>query len=117
MILETSVGVLLLSAASIFYARSRLIRREDSGAESVLVFTAKEIPGLEVKETVGYIESSSVMPAEGDYSLESAKEDTVEKLKEKAKSMGANAIFELTVDVEEGSMHTRVVARGFAVKI
>ena len=117
MILETSVGVLLLSAASIFYARSRLIKREDTGAGNVFVTTSKEIPGLEVKEIVGYIESSSVMPTEGDYSVELAEETTVQKLMDKAKSLGANAILELTIEKEEGNMHARIVAKGLAVRV
>ncbi len=117
MILETSVGVLLLSAASIFYARSRMLRSESVEAGDVFVTESKEIPGIEVKEIVGYIESSSVMPMEGDYSIEAAEEDTVQKLKEKAKTLGANAILELSVEKEEGSMSTKIIARGLAVKI
>ncbi len=117
MILETSVGILLLSAASIFYARSRMVKREAAEDSYVFVTESKEIPGFEVKEIVGYIESSSVMPAEGDYSIESAEEDTVQKLKEKAKAMGANAILELTIETEEGHMHRRIVAKGLAVRI
>ncbi len=117
MILEASVGAILISMASALYVKSRLVRREEPEEEEVFVTTSKEVPGLDVKLVVGYIESSSVMPTEGDYSVELAEEATVQKLMEKAKSMGANAILELIVEKEEGHMHYKIVARGLAVRV
>ena len=94
MILEASVGIILLSAVSIFYAKNRSVKRSEP-EEEIFVTTSKEVPGLHVKEVVGYIESSSIMPSEGEYPVELAEEATVQKLIEKARNMRANAILEL----------------------
>ena len=120
--MELSLGALLMLLLILFYLRreapSEKDRVTDPDAErGVIVTYSKHIPGCEVRRILGPVESSSVVPLEGDYPLELAEEATLEKLMDKAKNMGANAILELKMEREEHATHIKVVARGLAVVI
>jgi len=120
--MELSIGTLLVLILMFIYLRrtppsAGSERTPESEGGDVIVTYSKHIPGYEVRRIIGTLESSSVVPLEGDYPLELAEEATVEKLMEKAKKAGANAILELKVEREEHATHIRVVARGLAVRI
>ncbi len=115
--IELSFGTALLIVIAAMYVKSKAVQQVESDDGDVLAFSSTSVPGLDVKNTIGYIESSSVMPTEGDYSTELAEETTVQKLKEKAKALGANAILELSIEKQEHAMHIKIIARGLAVQV
>jgi len=120
--MEFSLGALVMLLLLLFYLRRGVSSEKGSAPDSdgeggVIVTYSKHIPGYEVRRILGPVESSSVVPLEGDYPLELAEEATLEKLMDKAKDMGANAILELKMEREEFATHIRIVARGLAVKI
>ncbi len=119
--MELAVGALLVLLVMLFYLRksasSRQVESTASDDEDIIVTYSKHIPGYEVKRIFGTVESSSVVPLEEEYPIELAEEATIEKLMEKAKKMGANAILELRIEKEEHATHIKVKARGLAVRI
>ncbi len=126
MLFEISVVAVLTSVALAIYLHGKSDRDEpqryarvlgDEDLKSILVTYSKVIPGHEIQKVVGYIESSSVLPKEGNYSLKLAEDATVHKLMQKAKNLGANAIVELKIEKEDFPVHIRITARGLAVRI
>ncbi len=121
------MGALLLIVVILLYSRKvkRPEKKEEKKEENqplrkeeeVVVTYSKHIPGYEVKRIFGTIESYSVVPIEDGFAVELAEEATVEKLMDKAKEIGANAVLELQIEKEEHATHIRVIARGLAVKI
>ncbi len=123
MLLELSAGVLILSLVAYYIIKSRgKSQKRDQpppqgDASDVIVTYSKTIPGYEVKRIYGMIESTSVLPVEGEISPDLAEEDVVHKLMVKAKSMGANAILDLKIEKETFKEHVRITARGLAVRV
>ncbi len=124
MLLELSAGVLILSLVAYYIitrSRGKSQKRDQpppqGDASDVIVTYSKTIPGYEVKRIYGMIESTSVLPVEGEISPDLAEEDVVHKLMVKAKSMGANAILDLKIEKETFKEHVRITARGLAVRV
>jgi len=124
MVFELSIGALLTATAVAIYLHGRSDTDGANGKNgkasdvgNMLVTYSKMIPGHEVKRVFGYVESSSVLPKGGNYSPKLAEDATVHKLMVKAREMGANAILDLKIEIENFAVHTRIVARGLAVKV
>ncbi len=107
----------------VFVTASILRNRSESGPsalkeeENLIVTYSKTVPGYEVKRIFGYVESSVVFPKEGEVYSALAEEEVVEKLVDRARKKGANAILELTLEREDLGTHTRIKARGLAVRV
>jgi len=65
--IELSFGTALLIAVVAIYMKNKAAMETAEEDYDVFVTYSDYIPGHEVKNVIGYIESSSVMPAEGDY--------------------------------------------------
>ncbi len=114
---EVSVGALLVVFVVASYFRKRNPGEGGgNGEENVIVTYSKTIPGYEVKRIFGYIEASVVIPEDEDiHAL--GEQAVIQKLMDKAREVGANAILELTVSVKEHKVHTKLIARGLAVRV
>ena len=126
MVFEISVVAILSSLALAIYLHGKSGDKDSeryvrfaAGEEvkGMLVTYSKIIPGHEVKRVLGYIESSSVLPKEGNYSLKLAEDSTVHKLMLRAKELGANAIVDMSLEKEDLQVHIKITARGLAVRI
>ncbi len=123
MLIEASIGALVLGVLVYYVVTRGRGKAQDQipstldDASDVIVTYSKTIPGYEVKRIFGMIESSSVLPLEGDVSQDLAEEDVVHKLMVKAKNMGANAVLDLKIEKETFKEHMRITARGLAVRV
>jgi uncharacterized protein YbjQ (UPF0145 family) len=123
MLLEISLG-LLGAGVLLYYVRSkgrlkkgRELEPPQEDTSDIVVTYSKTIPGYEVKRIYGMVESSSVLPLDGDVSQDLAEEDVVHKLMLKARSMGANAILDLKIERETFKEHVKITAKGLAVRV
>ncbi|NPA40677.1 MAG: hypothetical protein GXO18_00170 [Aquificae bacterium] len=115
---EISLGALLVVFVVASYLRGKENYGEDgdNGEENIIVTYSKTIPGYEVKRIFGYIEASVVIPEDEDiHAL--GEQAVIQKLMDKAREVGANAILELTVSIKEHKVHTKLIARGLAVRV
>ncbi|WP_457600793.1 heavy metal-binding domain-containing protein [Hydrogenivirga sp.] len=116
---EVSLGLFLVAFITASLLRGRL--EQDSSStpeENVIVTYSKSIPGYEVKRIIGYVESVVTIPNESeDIYASMGEQSAIQKLMEKAQRKGANAILELRVETEEHVLHTKVKARGLAVRV
>ncbi len=115
--LEASFGAILLTL-SVVLLKKRVYRpsQEDS-EDGVIVTYSKTIPGYEVKRFLGYIESTVVIPSDREVYASLGEQAVVEKLMDRAKELGANAILELKIEAEDKSTYTKFTARGLAVRV
>ncbi len=116
---EISLGVFLVAFVTASYLHRKVEQvGERSEEENVIVTYSKSIPGCEVRRIFGYVESVVTVPNDGEEIYTSMGEQSaIEKLMDKARSRGANAILELTVESEEHAVHTKIRARGLAVRV
>ncbi|RLJ70208.1 uncharacterized protein YbjQ (UPF0145 family) [Hydrogenivirga caldilitoris] len=115
---EVSLGLFLVGFVAASLLRHRLDNKTPLVEENIIVTYSKSIPGYEVRRIIGYITSTVTVPNEGeDIHLSMGEQAVIQKLMDKALREGANAILELTIETEEHAFHTKIKARGLAVRV
>ena len=116
---EVSLGVFLVAFITASLLRHRAERNgEPSVEDNIIVTYSKSIPGYEVQRIFGYVEGVVTIPSEGDEVYASMGEQSaIQKLMDRAREVGANAILELKIESKEYAVHTKIIARGLAVRV
>jgi len=116
---EVSLGVFLVAFVTASLLRNRMERGDESaGEDNIIVTYSKSIPGYEVQKIFGYVESIVTIPnGEEEIYASMGEQSAIQKLMDRARGVGANAILELKIETKEYPTHTKVFARGLAVRV